>query len=56
MAGVKVVDQVAGVQVVLDQATRAQVLERGSRSGKHPDPPEHTATYRAQEKASREKI
>ena len=28
----------------------------GSRSGKHPDPPEYIATYRTQEKASREKI
>ena len=27
---------------------------RGSRSGKHPDTPEYIATYRAQEKASRE--
>ena len=28
----------------------------GSRSGKHPDPPKSIATYRTQEKASREKI
>ena len=30
--------------------------QRGSRSGKHPDPPEYIATYRTQEKASRGKI
>ena len=29
--------------------------QRGSRSGKHPDPPEYTATYRTLEKASWEK-
>ena len=28
----------------------------GSRSGKHPDPPGYTATYRTQDKASRENI
>ena len=32
-----------------------RLRQRGSRSGKHPDPPEYTATYRTLEKASREK-
>ena len=33
-----------------------ELRQRGSRSGKHRDPPEYTATYRTQKKASREKI
>ena len=30
--------------------------QRGNRSGKHPDRPEYIATYRTQEKASREEF
>ena len=34
---------------------RSKDAQRGSRSAKHPDPPEYIATYRTQEKAAREK-
>ena len=39
-----------------DRSKDAWIAAAWKMSGKHPDPPEYIATYRAQEKASREKI
>ena len=38
-----------------DRSKGAWIAQRGSMSGMRPDPPEYIATYRTQEKASREK-
>ena len=43
------------LQNIIECCIHNGLLQPGSRSGKHPDPPEYIAMYRTQEKASREK-